>query len=71
MIFVSKLGLQRFNDEGELIPPQLISNMDDGSKFGVSINTMQQIYYAYMSLKLHQLDPETLSPDTLYDEVVK
>lgn len=65
------LNLFAFNDEGELIPPQLISNMDDGSKFGVSINTMQQIYYAYMSLKLHQLDPETLSPDTLYDEVVK
>ena len=65
------LNLFAYNGAGELIPSELITAMDSGSKFGVSITTMQQIYYAYMSLKLHQLDPATLSTETLYDEVIK
>jgi thimet oligopeptidase len=42
---------------GEVISEQLVDRMRDADKFGLGTVTVQQIFYAALSLELHRADP--------------
>ena len=54
--------LRRFalNEQGRPIPKELIAQMNEARTFGQAIGTMQQMYYAAVSLGLHEQSPENL-----------
>lgn len=43
------------------IPAALVDTLLQSEAFGVAISTQQQIFYAFLSLKLHQVDPYYLN----------
>jgi thimet oligopeptidase len=45
---------------GETIPKELVDKMRRAEKFGIGIQTVQQMLYAALSLELHQADPAKL-----------
>ncbi len=45
---------------GEVIPAELVDKMRRADKFGLGTQTVQQIFYAAISLRFHRADPETL-----------
>ena len=52
--------LSRFakhHETGEVIPKDLVAKMRKADKFGLGTQTLQQMFYASMSLQLHQGDP--------------
>jgi thimet oligopeptidase len=53
---------------GEEIPRALVDRMRRANKFGLGTQTAQQMFYAAISLRFHQADPEALN---MLDEVKK
>jgi thimet oligopeptidase len=45
---------------GEVIPEELVEKMRRADKFGLGTATVQQIFYAAISLGFHRADPDTL-----------
>ncbi|MGE0550702.1 MAG: M3 family metallopeptidase [Kofleriaceae bacterium] len=48
------------HETGETIPRELVENMRVADKFGLGTATVQQIFYAAISLGFHRGDPRTL-----------
>ena len=53
-------GFAKSVTTGEAIPKEMVERMRRADKFGVGIRTLQQMFYASVSLKFHQADPATL-----------
>jgi thimet oligopeptidase len=45
---------------GAVIPEELVENMRRADKFGLGLATVQQVFYASISLAFHRADPKTL-----------
>ena len=50
----------RHHETGEVIPEALVDKMRRADKFGLGTATVQQIYYAAISLGFHRADPSAL-----------
>ena len=50
----------RHHETGEVIPRELVDKMRRADKFGLGTATVQQIFYAAISLGFHRADPATL-----------
>jgi thimet oligopeptidase len=50
----------RHHETGEVIPKALVDKMRRADKFGLGTATVQQIFYAAISLGFHRTDPESL-----------
>jgi thimet oligopeptidase len=50
----------RHYQTGEVIPKELVAKMRKAEKFGLGTQTLQQMFYAALSLGFHQADPEKL-----------
>ena len=50
----------RHHETGEVIPRELVDKMRRADKFGLGTATVQQIFYASISLGFHRADPATL-----------
>jgi thimet oligopeptidase len=50
----------RHHETGEVIPPELVDKMRRADKFGLGTQTVQQIFYAAISLGFHCADPDAL-----------
>jgi len=50
----------RHHETGEAIPRSLVDKMRRADKFGLGTATVQQIFYAAISLGFHRADPENL-----------
>ena len=50
----------RHHETGEVIPEALVDKMRRADKFGLGTATVQQIYYAAISLSFHRADPAAL-----------
>ncbi|MGE0869611.1 MAG: M3 family metallopeptidase [Kofleriaceae bacterium] len=50
----------RHHATGEVIPRELVDKMRTADKFGLGTATVQQIFYAAISLGFHRSDPRTL-----------
>jgi thimet oligopeptidase len=50
----------RHHETGEVIPRTLVDKMRRADKFGLGTATVQQIFYAAISLGFHRADPEAL-----------
>jgi thimet oligopeptidase len=50
----------RHHETGAVIPPELVEKMRRADKFGLGTATVQQIFYASISLGFHRSDPEAL-----------
>ena len=48
-------------ETGEAIPKDLVRRMRRASKFGLGLYTLQQMFYASISLQFHTADPQTLN----------
>lgn len=45
---------------GEVIPEDLVKRMHRADKFALGIKTLQQMFYASLSLRFHQIEPDKL-----------
>jgi thimet oligopeptidase len=50
----------RHYQTGEVIPKELVAKMRRAEKFGLGLQTLQQMFYASISLGFHQADPAKL-----------
>jgi thimet oligopeptidase len=50
----------RHHETGAVIPRELVANMRRADKFGLGTATVQQVFYAAISLGFHRTDPATL-----------
>jgi thimet oligopeptidase len=50
----------RHHETGEVIPKSLVDKMRRADKFGLGTATVQQIFYAAISLGFHRTDPDAL-----------
>ena len=50
----------RHHETGEVIPEALVDKMRRADKFGLGTQTVQQIFYASISLEFHRADPAAL-----------
>lgn len=50
----------RHHETGEVIPKELVEKMRRADKFGLGTATVQQIFYAAISLAFHRADPDQL-----------
>jgi thimet oligopeptidase len=50
----------RHHATGEVIPRELVEKMRRADKFGLGTATVQQLFYAAISLAFHRADPDTL-----------
>ncbi len=50
----------RHHETGEVIPEALVDKMRRADKFGLGTQTVQQIFYAAISLEFHRADPAAL-----------
>jgi thimet oligopeptidase len=59
--------LSRFakNAQGEVIPQALVTKMRRADKFGLGLQVLQQMFYASVSLRFHQVDPAQLDQSAL------
>jgi thimet oligopeptidase len=53
-------GFARHHETGELIPAELVERMRKADKFGLGLSTLQQMFYASISLTFHTMDPAKL-----------
>jgi thimet oligopeptidase len=65
--------LSRFakNAAGETIPKDLVARMRKADTFGLGTQTVQQMFYAAMSLGFHTADPKSLEPLALVKSLQK
>jgi len=54
---------------GEVIPEALVGKMRDADKFGLGTHTLQQMFYASISLRFHTADPAALDQLALVREL--
>lgn len=47
------------NDDGNVIPTELVTKMQTAAAFGRGVRTQQQLFYAWSALLLHQYDTPT------------
>ncbi|CAN5288800.1 M3 family metallopeptidase [soil metagenome] len=52
----------RHHETGDVIPAELVAKMRRADKFGLGTATVQQIFYAAISLGFHRADPKLLTP---------
>jgi len=57
------------NAQGEVIPKALVAKMRKADGFGLGTRTLQQLFYAALSLGLHTADPATVDPLALTQEL--
>ncbi len=50
----------KHHETGEVIPAELVERMRKADKFGIGVTTLQQMFYAKMSLEFHRADPAKL-----------
>jgi thimet oligopeptidase len=50
----------KHHESGEVIPKELVAKMRKADKFGLGTQTLQQMFYASISLQFHQADPAKL-----------
>jgi thimet oligopeptidase len=50
----------RHHETGAVIPDELVQRMRRADKFGIGLQTVQQMFYASVSLRFHTLDPAGL-----------
>jgi len=50
----------RHYETGEQIPKELVEKMRKADKFGLGTQTVQQMFYAALSLRFHTIDPDKL-----------
>ncbi|HWO25411.1 MAG TPA: M3 family metallopeptidase [Kofleriaceae bacterium] len=50
----------RHHETGAVIPKELVAKMRRAEKFGLGLQTLQQMFYAAISLGFHQADPAKL-----------
>ena len=50
----------RHHETGAVIPEELVQRMRKADKFGIGLQTVQQMFYASVSLRFHTLDPGRL-----------
>jgi thimet oligopeptidase len=50
----------RHHETGAVIPEELVLRMRKADKFGIGLQTVQQMFYASVSLRFHTLDPSRL-----------
>ena len=50
----------RHHETGAVIPDELVQRMRKADKFGIGLQTVQQMFYASVSLRFHTLDPAGL-----------
>jgi len=50
----------RHHETGAVIPEELVQRMRKADKFGIGLQTVQQMFYASVSLRFHTLDPAGL-----------
>jgi thimet oligopeptidase len=50
----------KHHQTGEAIPAELVERMRKADKFGLGIQTLQQMFYASISLRFHQVPPQKL-----------
>ncbi len=53
-------GFAKHHETGQVIPKEMVERMRRADKFGVGIRTLQQMFYASVSLEFHRANPETL-----------
>jgi thimet oligopeptidase len=46
---------------GEVIPAELVERMRKADKFGIGVQTLQQMFYAAISLHFHKIPPDKLN----------
>ncbi|CAN5913194.1 M3 family metallopeptidase [soil metagenome] len=54
---------------GALIPEELVEKMRRADKFGLGLATVQQVFYASISLAFHRADPKTLDQLAIVKEL--
>jgi thimet oligopeptidase len=50
----------RHHETGAAIPRELVANMRRADRFGLGTSTVQQVFYASLSLAFHRADPASL-----------
>ncbi|HWM88234.1 MAG TPA: M3 family metallopeptidase [Kofleriaceae bacterium] len=50
----------RHHETGAVIPEEMVLRMRKADKFGIGLQTVQQMFYASVSLRFHTLDPNGL-----------
>ena len=50
----------RHHQTGEVLPKPMVDKMRAADKFGIGMGTMQQLFYASLSLNYHNTDPKEL-----------
>ncbi len=50
----------KHHETGEVIPAELVERMTKAHKFGIGVQTLQQMFYASISLGFHMADPASL-----------
>jgi thimet oligopeptidase len=63
-------GFARHYETGEPIPADLVRRMIEADEFGRGLSVRIQMYYAALSLRLHQIDPDQLDPVAVEAELV-
>ena len=53
-------GFAKHHETGQVIPTEMVERMRRADKFGVGIRTLQQMFYAAVSLEFHRADPASL-----------
>jgi thimet oligopeptidase len=61
----------RHHETGEVIPKQVVDKMRRADKFGLGTATVQQIFYAAISLGFHRADPAALDQLAAVQELQK
>lgn len=51
----------KHHETGAVLPKETVERMRKADKFGLGIATVQQMFYAAISLKFHQVDPSKLA----------
>jgi thimet oligopeptidase len=59
----------RHHETGEEISKDLVARMRRASKFGLGVATLQQMFYAAISLNFHTADPRTLDMNAMVKEL--
>ncbi len=64
--------LRRFatNDKGEVIPKKMVDQMRAAREFGKAMWVRHQMFYASVSLGLHNQDPKGVEPDKLVAQMM-
>merc|ERR1712151_135661 len=54
---------------GEVIPEELVTRMRNAHMFGRALGVRQQVFYAQLSLQLHNQDPTKMDTDKMVEDL--